>query len=164
MLPRCRTAALPRPRRPRLTARPPLVRFVGSFLGVNLFVGVVVDNFNRIKAERDGSAIMTKGQQQWVQAMKAAMSQTAEVRLQPDHWLGRLVYPLFKSRLWEWTVKAVLVLNVVVLMAQHALIGQEGPLDKGYERPGLLRGIADTTLYHYVLSSCTIFFSVEVPT
>ena len=28
--------------------------FVGSFIGVNLFVGVVVDNFNRIKAERDG--------------------------------------------------------------------------------------------------------------
>ena len=48
--------------------------FVGSFIALNLFVGAIVDNFTRIKAEEDGSATMTAGQKQWVEAMKQARS------------------------------------------------------------------------------------------
>ena len=40
--------------------------FVGCFFALNLFVGVIVDNFNRIKAEDDGTATMTPEQLQWV--------------------------------------------------------------------------------------------------
>ena len=45
--------------------------FIGSFIALNLFVGAIVDNFVRIKGETDGSAFMTQGQQQWVQATRA---------------------------------------------------------------------------------------------
>ena len=38
--------------------------FVGSFFAMQLFVGVVVDQFNAIKAEKDGSATMTPAQAQ----------------------------------------------------------------------------------------------------
>ena len=54
---------------------------VGGFFALNLFVGVVVDSLNRIKAEKDGSAVMTQAQQQWVDTMKAAMSQKARVKI-----------------------------------------------------------------------------------
>jgi hypothetical protein len=36
-----------------------------SFFSVNLFVGVVIDNFLRTKEEVDGSAFQTDEQRQW---------------------------------------------------------------------------------------------------
>ena len=38
---------------------------IGSFFAINLFVGVVIDKFSRLRAEYDGSALQTKEQQQW---------------------------------------------------------------------------------------------------
>ncbi len=38
---------------------------IGGFFAVNLFVGVVVDQFGRMKEEFEGSALLTKDQQQW---------------------------------------------------------------------------------------------------
>ena len=38
---------------------------VGSFFAINLFVGVVLDKFSRLKSEFDGSALLTVEQQQW---------------------------------------------------------------------------------------------------
>ena len=48
---------------------------VGSLFALNLFVGVVLDNFGRIKAQTEGSATMTPQQQQWVATMMAAHRQ-----------------------------------------------------------------------------------------
>ena len=52
--------------------------FVGNFIALNLFIGAIVDNFIRIKAETDGSATMTDGQLQWVNTMKSMVSQKAQ--------------------------------------------------------------------------------------
>ena len=38
---------------------------IGSFFALNLFIGVVIDKFSRLKVEFDGSALQTKAQQQW---------------------------------------------------------------------------------------------------
>ena len=45
---------------------------VGCFVAINLFVGVVVDNFSRMQKESDGTATMTYEQAQWAGTMKAA--------------------------------------------------------------------------------------------
>ena len=42
--------------------------FCGYIFAINLFVGVVVDNFSRLQRENDGSATMTREQKQWVSA------------------------------------------------------------------------------------------------
>lgn len=39
---------------------------LGTYLLLNLFVGAVVDNYFRIKAERSGEAFLTRDQRQWV--------------------------------------------------------------------------------------------------
>ena len=36
--------------------------FIGGFLSLNLFVGAIVDNFTKIKAQTDGSVFMTAEQ------------------------------------------------------------------------------------------------------
>jgi hypothetical protein len=38
---------------------------VGAFFAVNLFVGVVIDQFGRMKQDYEGSALLTKQQAQW---------------------------------------------------------------------------------------------------
>ena len=38
---------------------------IGGLFAMNLFVGVVIDQFSRMKEEFEGSALLTKDQQQW---------------------------------------------------------------------------------------------------
>jgi hypothetical protein len=63
--------ASPRTSRSGAEAHPEVALFfyafviVGSFFAVNLFVGVVIDQFGRMKEEFEGSALLTKDQQQW---------------------------------------------------------------------------------------------------
>ena len=56
---------------------------VGCYFTLNLFVGVVVDNFSMIKAETDGSATMTAEQQQWVHTITAIANQRPQVHSLP---------------------------------------------------------------------------------
>lgn len=47
---------------------------VGGFFVVNLFTGVVIDNYNRIKETHDGAAFLTTEQKEWVNAMRVSES------------------------------------------------------------------------------------------
>ena len=38
---------------------------IGSFFAINLFVGVVIDKFSRLRGEFDGSVLQTEHQRQW---------------------------------------------------------------------------------------------------
>ena len=49
---------------------PPVWMFIGYVFAINLFVGVVVDNFSRMQKETDGTALMTQEQKQWGNTMK----------------------------------------------------------------------------------------------
>ena len=46
---------------------------IGGFFALNLFVGVVIDNFNDIRQEFAGRAFLTVSQKQWVDAQRAMM-------------------------------------------------------------------------------------------
>ena len=73
--------------------------FCGYIFAMNLFVGVVVDNFSRMQKAEDGSATMTPEQKQWC-AYRLALASVPVARSLPYHWLhafaGLLVaLPLF---------------------------------------------------------------------
>ena len=73
--------------------------FVGNFIALNLFIGAIVDNFIRIKAETDGSATMTDGQLQWVNTMKSMVSQKADKSARrPAGAVRRACFALVTSR------------------------------------------------------------------
>ena len=44
------------------------VTLVCGFLMLNVFVGVVIDEYNAMKGEEDGSGLMTDSQKQWVRS------------------------------------------------------------------------------------------------
>ena len=46
--------------------------FVGALFISNLFVGVVVDNFTKIKEQEQGTALLLDGQREWIDTMMRA--------------------------------------------------------------------------------------------
>jgi len=72
---------------------------IGSFLMLNLFVGAVVDNFNRIKSNMDKKgAIMTEEQEAFVQSMKTMFNKKPSAKpMAPskEEW-GGVRYKVFK--------------------------------------------------------------------
>ena len=47
---------------------------IGSFLMLNLFVGAVVDNFNKVKKQTDRSAVMTEDQEAFVKSIRTMLN------------------------------------------------------------------------------------------
>ena len=90
--------------------------FVGCFFAMQLFVGVVVEQFNSMRAKRDGSATMTDEQRQWVEAQRTMGHTKVKVKpkLRPnavlfDQALFHIVSSAFFQR---WVTGALVVANV----------------------------------------------------
>lgn len=56
---------------------------LGAFFILNLFIGVIIDNFNRLKQQyEDGVGIfLTPGQRNWINTLKAASLKKPSRRL-----------------------------------------------------------------------------------
>ena len=88
---------------------------------MELFVTVIIDNFNEIKAERDGSAYMTENQIQWVRTQKQlAMRKPKEfIAPPPDSQKVRSnLYAIVMMPKFEMTIMAFIVANVFFMMTE----------------------------------------------
>ena len=84
--------------------------FVGSFFAMNLFVGVIVDEFTKIKRESDGTATMTKEQQQWVNTMKAVVAnRPIKVARIPSEPIRKFLYEIVTSDRFEMCVMTIII-------------------------------------------------------
>ena len=100
--------------------------FVGSFFAINLFVGVVVDNFNRIKQENEaeggGSATMTPEQAQWVETMKSSQHAKPERQMRPpDNCLRYGCFVIVTSSIFDTFIIMVIIANVGVMGVRFGL-------------------------------------------
>ena len=94
--------------------------FVGSFFALNLFVGVIIDNFNRIKAENDGSATMTEGQAQWAETMKTMSHQRASrIAKPPTNKLRLMSFKLINSVPFDVFLTGVIIANVGAMACDY---------------------------------------------
>lgn len=102
--------------------------FLGSYLFLNLFVGVTIDNFNRIKAQKDGESIfMTSSQRAWVDSlvmsMKVNLRKTITV---PKNAFGRWCYSISEKApngiIFEKFIMGCIVANTVIMAC--AFFGQ----------------------------------------
>ena len=92
--------------------------FVGMFVALNLFVGAIVDNFTRIKAEAEGSATMTPEQQQWKNAMMGSHKPDRAPRAPLQH-LRRSAFHLIHSKPFEFVMMSVIGLNVFAMALEY---------------------------------------------
>ena len=91
---------------------------VGNFMCLSLFVGAIVDNFRRIRAESDGTALLSAEQVQWVTVMNEARHRKAAKPPLPPTMLVDLRTPCYKIVLtpqWANVTLTIIVLNVVLL-------------------------------------------------
>ena len=115
---------------PKLNANPWMASFVitwivvSNFILLNLFVGVVLENFNAIRKQEDGSVFMSEAQLEWASAMRSIFSVKSTMKLKEPSgkgWLAKHRRKAFKliyedvqlAASFERFVACLVLLNVL---------------------------------------------------
>jgi len=94
---------------------------IGSFFMLNLCVGVIIDNFNKMKSDKKGSILMTDSQAAWVQAQRHVWTKKQFFVLTNLHELSvtrRRFFFFVVSPPFENTIMGCICLNTVVMAMQ----------------------------------------------
>lgn len=103
---------------------------VGSFMALNLFVGAIIDNFQRIKDEDDteGPALVTPAQRQWISAVRlAASKKPLPLPSRPANLCRAAAFRLVTSAPFELGILLVVLLNVGAMSCDYWQIEADGP-------------------------------------
>ena len=98
---------------------------VGSFFIINLFIGIILDNFSALSREQTasgvgGSIFLTKEQQTWVTAHKKLLKLTAKPPPPPpDNQIRFLAYDLACRPEFEYVILAAIVLSTICMTLEY---------------------------------------------
>ncbi|CBJ26318.1 Voltage Gated Calcium/Sodium Channel subunit alpha [Ectocarpus siliculosus] len=97
-----------------------LFMLIGSYLVMNLFVGVIIDNFNKMKSKAEGDGVLvTEEQQSWIktQHMTHRLRPLKRVTL-PGDPVGNWCYKVSHHKWFDASVMICIVLNTIVMAMQ----------------------------------------------
>ena len=90
---------------------------LGAFFILELFVGVIIENFSRLR-EISGQGIMTEAQRQWAQTQQFISKIRPEVLLRhPEHKLRALCYDFIMNKWFDRFIATIIVVNSIVIGA-----------------------------------------------
>eukprot|EP00755_Sulcionema_specki_P002765 Sspe_Gene.27001::Locus_11437_Transcript_3_5_Confidence_0.286_Length_6396::g.27001::m.27001 len=93
---------------------------VGSFFILNLFVGVVIHNYNEVKVKEDGLHFLTGEQKLWIETQRMMLNFKPMVKMtMPTNQRRRQVYHVAKSTWFEMFIGICILLNVVIMSMEH---------------------------------------------
>ena len=101
-----------------------LFMLVGAFFVMELFVGVVIDNFNRLKETKGGNIFMTESQEEWAKTQAFIMKIKPEKKIHPPTsgfgalWCYNFVMPNLNPK-FDQSIMACIIGNSVVMAMQH---------------------------------------------
>nr|BCR34228.1 sodium channel protein type 1 subunit alpha [Ciona intestinalis] len=92
----------------------------GSFFTLNLFIGVIIDNFNQQKKKLGGQDIfMTEEQRKYYNAMKKLGSKKPQKPVpRPKNKLQAWVFDIVTHQMFEITIMLLIVANMVTMMIE----------------------------------------------
>ncbi len=92
--------------------------FIGAMFVMNLFVGVIIDNFNRMKDELGGvSALMTEEQIAWSKMQEIVRKLQPVRKIDPPKRLAfRVAYSICTHPWFDPAIMACIVFNTIVMM------------------------------------------------
>lgn len=94
--------------------------FVSTFFLLNLFVSVVIENFNRIRSEQLGSAFLTPEQKQWVDMQRFLRTVTTVKRNRPPkNPHRRMIFEFVESTKFELAILVCIVLNTAAMSMRY---------------------------------------------
>mmetsp|Transcript_57655 Transcript_57655/g.158821 ORF Transcript_57655/g.158821 Transcript_57655/m.158821 type:complete len:1739 (-) Transcript_57655:67-5283(-) len=94
---------------------------VGSYLVMNLFVGVVVDNFNSVRKQAEGhESLLTEAQQAWVKTQQTAAKFKPKKKLYPPaSKFGQWCFKIVLTKDFEWAIMSCIIVNTCVMAATY---------------------------------------------
>ncbi|XP_048053583.1 sodium channel protein type 4 subunit alpha B [Megalobrama amblycephala] len=92
----------------------------GSFFTLNLFIGVIIDNFNQQKAKLGGTDIfMTEEQKKYYNAMKKLGSKKPQKPIpRPTNCFQGLVFDLVTKQFFDIFIMVLICLNMITMMVE----------------------------------------------
>ncbi|KAM9837852.1 sodium channel protein type 4 subunit alpha A [Aulostomus maculatus] len=92
----------------------------GSFFTLNLFIGVIIDNFNQQKKKiRDKDIFMTEEQKKYYEAMKKLGSKKPQKPIpRPANLIQGMVYDLVHQQFFDIFIMVLICLNMVTMMVE----------------------------------------------
>ncbi|KAK6643713.1 hypothetical protein RUM43_005223 [Polyplax serrata] len=95
----------------------------GSFFTLNLFIGVIIDNFNMLKKKYEGGVLemfLTESQKHYYTAMKKlGRKKPQKVIRRPLNQFLAMFYDLSNSRRFEIAIFILIFLNMVTMAIEH---------------------------------------------
>jgi hypothetical protein len=95
---------------------------IGGYLVLNLFVGVVVDNFNSVRKNAEGDvSLLTEEQQAWIKTQQTAAKMKPKIKLfPPRNKFGKWAFEWVandqtKKQQFEVFIMSCIVLNTIVM-------------------------------------------------
>jgi hypothetical protein len=96
---------------------------IGTFIAVNMIIGAITDRFSTLRQELEGMhPLMTAAQREWVTLIRGVRTITATRRPHPPRLLRPLrlwSYRIAMSRHFEYLMYGIIMLNMLVLAADH---------------------------------------------
>ncbi|GFR23957.1 sodium channel protein 60E [Trichonephila clavata] len=118
----------------------------GSFFTLNLFIGVIIDNFNMLKKKYEGGIVevfLTDSQRAYYTAMlKLGRRKPQRIVTRPQNRYLRICYDLAMSRRFEMVVFIFIILNMVAMTVEH------------YQQPEQITSILDTLNIAFTILFC----------
>uniref|UniRef100_A0A672HI11 Sodium channel protein n=1 Tax=Salarias fasciatus TaxID=181472 RepID=A0A672HI11_SALFA len=91
----------------------------GSFFTLNLFIGVIIDNFNQQKAKMRTDIFMTEEQKKYYNAMKKLGSKKPQKPVpRPENKFQGLVFDLVTTQVFDIFIMVLICLNMVTMMVE----------------------------------------------
>ncbi|ERE76463.1 sodium channel protein type 11 subunit alpha-like protein [Cricetulus griseus] len=93
----------------------------GSFFTLNLFIGVIIDNFNQQQKKISGQDIfMTEEQKKYYNAMKKLGTKKPQKPIpRPLNKCQAFVFDLVTSQVFDVIILGLIVLNMIIMMAEY---------------------------------------------
>ncbi|KAF4136992.1 Ion transport protein [Phytophthora infestans] len=92
----------------------------GSYFVVNLLVGVIIDNFNRMTDALDDSFMLTSEQKKWMKAQKSAARVGPQRVFVPfKHPVRRAAFFFVRHKRFEWFIMICIIVNMLLMATQY---------------------------------------------
>ncbi|VDL11782.1 unnamed protein product [Hymenolepis diminuta] len=95
---------------------------VGAFFTLNLFIGVIIQNFNMQKKKAGGSLelFMTEDQKKYYQAMKKMVRRTPQKPIpKPRLKVSRWIFKIISNRKFDLFILGMIGLNTLIMCFEH---------------------------------------------
>lgn len=93
---------------------------IGSQFIINLFVGVVIDNFNTIKEKEElENMFVTEEQRLWIEIQKVGQSKKLKMKIEEPEGCRLSFYNLVNSSIFENVITLFIFLNTIMMAIKH---------------------------------------------